>query len=49
MDNDVQIDTAAVIEKDGKVLIARRKPGGYQGGKWEFPGGLLCPTGCSGF
>ncbi|MCJ7611053.1 MAG: (deoxy)nucleoside triphosphate pyrophosphohydrolase [Candidatus Aminicenantes bacterium] len=33
--------TAAVIERRGKVLIARRKAGGAQAGKWEFPGGTL--------
>jgi len=33
--------TAAVIEKDGKVLIARRKPGMTAGRLWEFPGGKL--------
>jgi len=31
--------TAAVIEKDGKVLLAKRPPGGLLGGMWEFPGG----------
>ena len=33
--------TAAVIQRDGKVLIARRKPGGHMGEKWEFPGGKI--------
>ena len=33
--------TAAVIERDGKVLVARRKPGLTAGGLWEFPGGKL--------
>ena len=32
--------TAAVIEKDGKVLIARRKRP-FMGHHWEFPGGKL--------
>lgn len=29
----------AVIEKDGKILIAQREPGDSYGGYWEFPGG----------
>jgi len=33
--------TAAVIERDGKVLCARRRPGLVAGGLWEFPGGKL--------
>jgi 8-oxo-dGTP diphosphatase len=37
----VQKVTAAVIERDGKVLVARRKQGDSQEGKWEFPGGKL--------
>ncbi|MCJ7486275.1 MAG: NUDIX domain-containing protein [Candidatus Aminicenantes bacterium] len=32
---------AAVIEKEGKVLVARRKPGLVAGGMWEFPGGKV--------
>jgi 8-oxo-dGTP diphosphatase len=35
--------TAAIIEKDGKILIARRAPGQKQAGKWEFPGGKIEP------
>ena len=35
--------TAAVIEKDGKVLIAKRKKGWRFAGKWEFPGGKIEP------
>ena len=34
---------AAVIEKDGKVLIARRRKGDKLAGKWEFPGGKIEP------
>ncbi len=29
----------AIIEKDGKILIAQRLPGTFLGGYWEFPGG----------
>ena len=36
-----QIVTAAVIEKDGNILIAKRKQGSRFAGKWEFPGGKL--------
>jgi 8-oxo-dGTP diphosphatase len=34
---------AAVIERDGRVLICRRKPGGRHPLKWEFPGGKVEP------
>ncbi len=37
----MQIVTSAVIVRGGKVLLARRGPGGALGGKWEFPGGKL--------
>jgi 8-oxo-dGTP diphosphatase len=30
---------AAVIERDGKVLITRRRSGTHLAGLWEFPGG----------
>jgi 8-oxo-dGTP diphosphatase len=33
--------TAAVMEKHGRVLIARRKRGDRMENKWEFPGGKL--------
>ncbi len=33
--------TAGIVEKDGKVLIAKRKTGKCIGAKWEFPGGKL--------
>jgi 8-oxo-dGTP diphosphatase len=32
---------AAVLEKDGRILIARRKRGDRLADKWEFPGGKL--------
>lgn len=33
--------TAAIIIKDHKLLIGRRKPGGHASGKWELPGGKM--------
>ena len=30
---------AGIIHRDGRYLIARRKPGVHLGGFWEFPGG----------
>ena len=35
--------TAAVIEREGKVLLARRRSPSGLGGKWEFPGGTIEP------
>jgi 8-oxo-dGTP diphosphatase len=32
---------AAVVERDGQVLIGQRKPRGRHGLKWEFPGGKV--------
>lgn len=34
---------AAVIERGGRILIARRPPGTHLAGLWEFPGGKLQP------
>jgi 8-oxo-dGTP diphosphatase len=36
-----QIVTAAIIEKNGHILIAKRKRGKRHAGYWEFPGGTL--------
>jgi len=33
--------TAAIIERDGNVLIARRRRDDRQGDQWEFPGGTV--------
>ena len=33
----------AVIERRGRLLICRRRPGGFLGGYWEFPGGKRRP------
>lgn len=35
--------TAAIIEKDGRVLITRRPMGDKLELKWEFPGGKIEP------
>jgi 8-oxo-dGTP diphosphatase len=35
--------TAAILIENGRVLIARRKPGASQAGMWEFPGGKVQP------
>ncbi|MFP4011709.1 MAG: (deoxy)nucleoside triphosphate pyrophosphohydrolase [Spirochaetaceae bacterium] len=35
--------TAAVIERDGRFLICRRRQGGELPRKWEFPGGKIEP------
>jgi 8-oxo-dGTP diphosphatase len=34
---------AAVIERDGLILIGQRKPHGRHALKWEFPGGKVEP------
>lgn len=39
----MQIVVAAVIERDGLVLIGQRHPGKWHGLKWEFPGGKVEP------
>ncbi len=39
----MQIVTAAIMEKDGMVLLARRKKGDRLERKWEFPGGKIEP------
>lgn len=33
----------AVIQQDGKYLIAKRKSHAHLGGRWEFPGGKRMP------
>jgi len=32
---------AGIVEKDGRILVARRKADSSQGLKWEFPGGKI--------
>lgn len=33
--------TAAILNKNGRLLIAQRKPAGKLPNKWEFPGGKV--------
>jgi 8-oxo-dGTP diphosphatase len=37
----VQQATAALIEKNGKILLALRKAGKHMGARWELPGGKI--------
>jgi 8-oxo-dGTP diphosphatase len=39
----VHVVAAAVIDREGRVLIAQRPPGKHLAGGWEFPGGKLHP------
>ncbi len=34
-----RLSLCGVVREAGRCLVARRNPGGTQGGKWEFPGG----------
>jgi 8-oxo-dGTP diphosphatase len=35
--------TAAIIQREGMILAARRKQGSHMAGYWEFPGGKIEP------
>jgi 8-oxo-dGTP diphosphatase len=39
--NELLIVTAAVVLREGRVLLARRRDGDHMGGRWEFPGGKV--------
>ena len=39
----MKIVTAAILQQDDRVLIARRSPDDPLAGKWEFPGGKVEP------
>ena len=34
---------AAVVERDGRIMLCQRRPEVHNGLKWEFPGGKLEP------
>lgn len=34
---------AALVDRDGRVLLAQRPPGKHLAGSWEFPGGKVDP------
>ncbi len=37
------VAAVALVDADGRVLLARRPPGKPMAGLWEFPGGKLLP------
>ena len=37
------IVSAAVVERDGRIMLCQRRPEVHNGLKWEFPGGKLEP------
>ena len=39
----VLVSAAALVDRDGRVLLAQRPPGKHLAGKWEFPGGKVEP------
>lgn len=36
-----KVVVAAIIEREGKILVHQRPEGSWGAGKWEFPGGKL--------
>ncbi|QGN53709.1 (deoxy)nucleoside triphosphate pyrophosphohydrolase [Novosphingobium sp. Gsoil 351] len=37
----VEVVAVALIDRHGRVLLQKRRPGGRHGGLWEFPGGKI--------
>ena len=42
-DNTVHVAVGVVVNRDKRVLVARRHESQHQGGLWEFPGGKVAP------
>lgn len=42
-EDDPIVVVAAVIERDGRLLVSRRLQGTHLAGRWEFPGGKCEP------
>lgn len=40
----MKVVAAAIIRREGRILVARRAVGQSLAGMWEFPGGKLEPT-----
>jgi 8-oxo-dGTP diphosphatase len=39
----VMVSAAALVDRDGRVLLAQRPEGKSMAGLWEFPGGKILP------
>jgi 8-oxo-dGTP diphosphatase len=39
----VLVSAVALVDADGRVLLAQRPPGKSMAGLWEFPGGKVNP------
>lgn len=39
----LMVPALALVDPDGRVLLARRPDGKHMAGKWEFPGGKIEP------
>ncbi|KQN37671.1 NTP pyrophosphohydrolase [Sphingomonas sp. Leaf407] len=37
------VTAAAMVDRDGRVLVQQRPPGTHMAGLWEFPGGKVEP------